>query len=115
MKARRAIKLFAVLLVIVFGILAALIAYLPFGHLIIHHPFNKSDLEKKADRVIIGVELYRDKLGPLPNSLYELGDSDAEKGPIYYEKKSEHDYIIWYGKELGESAIYSSKTKKWND
>jgi hypothetical protein len=37
------------------------------------------------------------------------------KGPVFYEKKEEDHYIVWYGTSLGESNTYDSKEGKWHD
>ncbi|MCU1289256.1 MAG: hypothetical protein JWN60_1485 [Acidobacteria bacterium] len=59
------------------------------------------------------IEIFRNKNGKLPNSLTEIGIEESESGPIYYEKQSESKYILWFGKELGETVTYDSETKQW--
>ena len=73
------------------------------------------DKLKQANETIAKVEKFRNEKGRLPNNLSEIGIVETESGPVYYEKKSETKYIIWFGKELGESATYDSETKKWNN
>ncbi len=67
----------------------------------------------KGNEVVAKVENFRNEKGRLPNSLTEIGTVETESGPIYYEKKSESKYILWFGKELGESVTYDSDTKQW--
>ena len=59
------------------------------------------------------VEKFKTEKGRLPNNLIEIGIVETETGPIYYEKKTESRYILWFGKELGESMTYDSDTKQW--
>ena len=70
---------------------------------------------EKGNEVIAKVETYKKEKGRLPNSLSEIGIVEMESGPIYYKKQSETKYVIWFGKELGESATYDSDTKKWEN
>ncbi|HXG84427.1 MAG TPA: hypothetical protein VNI84_10400 [Pyrinomonadaceae bacterium] len=49
----------------------------------------------------------------MPDSLNEIGIEEKEEGPIYYEKESESRYVLWFGKQLGESATFDSDTKEW--
>ncbi len=67
----------------------------------------------KGNETIAKVENFRNEKGRLPNSLTEIGIVETESGPIYYEKKSESKYILWFGKQLGESVVYDSDTKQW--
>jgi hypothetical protein len=53
--------------------------------------------------------------GRLPNSLEELGVKSDESGPVFYEKKSESRYVVWYGTSLGESTTYDSEVRRWDD
>ena len=74
---------------------------------------SHSDKIKKGNEAAARIEDFRIKNGKLPNSLSEVGIEETESGPIYYEKKSESRYILWFGKELGESVVYDSDTKQW--
>jgi len=74
---------------------------------------GSSDKIAKGNEIVIKVENFRNKNGKLPNSLSEIGVAETESGPIYYEKKSESRYVLWFGKELGESVTYDSETKQW--
>jgi hypothetical protein len=68
---------------------------------------------KQGNNVVLRVEKFKTDKGRLPNNLTEIGIVETESGPIYYEKKTESKFILWFGKELGESMIYDSETKEW--
>jgi hypothetical protein len=68
---------------------------------------------KRGNEIAAKVEKFRSEKGRLPNSLSEIGVVEIESGPIYYKKESETKYILWFGKELGESVVYDSETKQW--
>ena len=67
----------------------------------------------KGNEVIAKIESFRKEKGRLPNSLSEIRIEETESGSIYYRKESESKYILWFGKELGESVAYDSDTKQW--
>jgi hypothetical protein len=66
-----------------------------------------------GNEVIVKIEKFKVDKGRLPNNLTEIGIIEDESGPIYYEKKTEMKYILWFGKQLGESMTYDSETKQW--
>jgi len=66
--------------------------------------------ESQIRRTIHLVETFRSVQGRLPVSLFDIGMVDSENGPIYYQRESENEYIIWMGDSLGESIIYESRT-----
>lgn len=70
---------------------------------------------KQGNEVVAKIEKFKNDKGRLPNSLSEIGIVETESGPIYYKKESETKYIVWFGKELGESATYDSVTKQWSN
>ncbi|MEW6208788.1 MAG: hypothetical protein AB1631_10500 [Acidobacteriota bacterium] len=70
-------------------------------------------LIKAGDEIVSKVENFRKDRGRLPSSLSEIGIEEKEEGQIHYEKKSETRYLLWFGKELGESVVYDSDKKKW--
>jgi hypothetical protein len=71
---------------------------------------NKSE----GNEIVAKIELFKKENGRLPLSLSELGIKATEEGPIYYEKKDDAIYILWFGEGLGESVTYDSSTKKWD-
>lgn len=73
------------------------------------------DKLKQGNQVIAKVEKFKNEKGRLPNNLSEIGIVETESGPIYYKKESETKYVVWFGKELGESATYDSEIKKWGN
>lgn len=66
-----------------------------------------------GNKVIEKIENYRVENGHLPLNLTSIGIKETEQGPIYYEKKTDSTYIVWYGLKIGESRIYNSIDKKW--
>lgn len=73
---------------------------------------SKAKLEQ-AKEIVAKVEKFKVEKDRLPNSLSEIGIIETEAGPIYYKKATESKYIVWFGKDLGESITYDSDTKKW--
>ncbi len=71
------------------------------------------DKQVQGNEIVAKIEKFKTEKGRLPNSLGEIGIVETESGPIYYKKESESKYIVWFGKELGESATYDSDTKQW--
>ena len=67
----------------------------------------------QGNEIAAKVEKFKNENGKLPDALSEIGVKETESGPIYYRKESESKYILWFGKELGESVIYDSETKQW--
>lgn len=61
------------------------------------------------------IEIYRHKTGILPKNISEIGRDDNQEPVSFYIKKSEDEYEVWYGLELGTSKIYNSKTQKWRE
>ncbi len=70
---------------------------------------------RKENELVAKIEKFRTDKSRLPNSLSEIGIVETESGPIYYRKESETKYIVWFGKELGESATYDSDAKQWSN
>jgi hypothetical protein len=68
---------------------------------------------KAGKEIADKIESFRNEKGRTPFSLSEVGIAESEEGPIYYQRKGETEYILWFGNELGESAVYHSETRKW--
>lgn len=81
--------------------------------LLISFSCGSTEKIKLGNEVVAKVEKFKTEKGRLPNNLTELGIKEHESGPIYYKKESESKYIVWFGKELGESVTYNSETKQW--
>jgi len=79
---------------------------LPFG-------LSRDSRIKTGNEIINKIESFRKEKGRTPISLSEIGVEEKEEGPIYYQRKDETRYILWFGKELGESVVYDSEKKKW--
>lgn len=67
-----------------------------------------------AENVIQKIESFQKQENRLPLSLSEIGIEEKESGPIYYLKKNNSEYIVWYGLSTGRSKVYDSKSKNWN-
>jgi len=67
-----------------------------------------------ADAVIGKIEAFQRENSRLPESLSEVGVSEKEEGPVYYQKKNSSSYEVWYGTSLGESEVYDSIKGSWN-
>ncbi len=91
------IKVFASLILICFSISAC----------------GRGNKIAQGNEIAAKVEKFRNENGKLPNALNEIGIKETESGPIFYKKESESKYILWFGKELGESVTYDSVTKQW--
>lgn len=74
---------------------------------------KKQTLIKQGNDMAAKIETYKGKKGRLPDSLTEVGIEEKLEGPIFYEKKSDTEYRLWFGSELGESVVYNSSTRKW--
>jgi hypothetical protein len=70
--------------------------------------------KNEGNKIVAKIELFKKENGRLPSSLSELGIKETEEGPIYYEKKDNSSYILWFGAELGESVTFNSSTNKWS-
>jgi len=51
--------------------------------------------------------------GRLPDKLDEIGIEEKMNGPIYYQKKTDSTFIIYYSGGIGESMVFDPKTKEW--
>ena len=69
--------------------------------------------KREAENVIDKIYTFKELKNRYPKSLNEIGIRETEEGPVYYELKDSTSFIVWYGKSLGESAIYNSNTKEW--
>ena len=72
-----------------------------------------SDKQAQAERMVEKIELFRAENKRLPESVEELGFEESEQGPVYYRKRNDEHYEVWYGTSLGESVTYLSDQKAW--
>src|SRR3989339_858536 len=79
-------------------------------------PYEKG-LKEKGNQIVLKVESFREENGRLPDNLRELGLSESEEGPLFYNKpKDGMNYTVSFpGSTLGESTYYDSKDKLWHD
>ena len=69
---------------------------------------------RQATAAIAAIEQFKASHGRLPVSLAEVsGQPDSESGPIYYESSNSTDYVVWFGRSLGESYTYDSQSGVW--
>lgn len=76
------------------------------------------ELTKQGNDIINRVYEYKEKNNnQLPISLADLGIvvKDESNPPVYYEKKDSIHFLVWFGTILGESKIYYSDSKKWEN
>lgn len=74
---------------------------------------RKQTLIKQGNEIAAKIENYKNQKGKLPDSLVDIGAEEKLEGPIFYEKKSDTEYRLWFGTELGESVVYNSSIRKW--
>ena len=79
---------------------------------------DKADVQAK--KLIEYFDQQRETNGRLPTSpqadafIKTLGnDEELGRGPFY--KIEGNEFTVWYGRRLGESHVYDSRTKKWHD
>ena len=65
--------------------------------------------------MIEALERYRQQHGAYPEDSAAVGfPIKDESGPLFYQRNTPTDYIIWYGTTLGESVIYYSTDAEWH-
>lgn len=65
-----------------------------------------------GDQIASRVEAFRMSLKRLPETLEEVGIDDRDL-KVFYRKIRADEYCVWFGTSVGESVMYSSRTKKW--
>lgn len=73
------------------------------------------DLKIDGEVLIEEIETFLEEKGHLPENLNELGREETESGPLYYLKKSETHYIVWFGTTVGESVTWDSEEAAWSE
>lgn len=78
---------------------------------------NENRLMSLGNEIVEKVEDYRIKYKKLPNSLNEIGIQivDENNPPLYYEKKNDANYVIWFATSSEDIKTYYSDTKKWEN
>jgi hypothetical protein len=79
--------------------------------------FNSRErkLIKEAQIIITIVEAYRTTHGHYPKTLADVGIPYTERSPLHYQLKDSVDYILYFSTSLGESKIYYSDSKTWEE
>ncbi|MBK8485174.1 MAG: hypothetical protein IPO86_05425 [Saprospiraceae bacterium] len=72
---------------------------------------------QQGNEFIEKIEKYKKDNNKLPTSLSAIGIAIKNESdpPIYYERKDSIHYTVSFGTTLGESKIYYSDSKKWED
>lgn len=72
---------------------------------------------KEANQIIHKVEEYRKLENRLPDNLNAIGIKETEEGPVFYKKIDSLNYIVWIqaNSSVGDSKIYYSDSKKWEE
>jgi hypothetical protein len=70
-------------------------------------------LKDQGNKIVAKIDAFNNKNKRLPNSLSEIGIEEKLEGPIYYQKVTDTKYVVWFGKELGESETFDSDTRQW--
>ena len=76
--------------------------------------WRERGLKKQSEPIQAALETYRQQHGRYPDSLSQAGLEETEEGPLYYDRKSETAYILWYGLTLGESRVFHSVDRQWH-
>lgn len=74
-----------------------------------------TDREEYAQMIIEKVEQFESRNYRLPNNVSEIGLTEMENSPAFYENTSDSTYKVWYGLSLGESRTYNSETQEWTN
>ena len=78
---------------------------------------GESSLITEGDLIVDKIEKYKHERGYPPTSLSEIGMiiKDESDPPFYYDKRDSVNYTLSFVTNLGESKIYYSDSKKWED
>ena len=76
-----------------------------------------SRLINEGNVIVKKVEEYREKNNHLPTSLSDIGIEikDEANPPVYYDKRDSSHYTVSFGTTLGESKIYYSDSREWEN
>ncbi len=78
---------------------------------------RQNTLMQQGNKFVEKIEQYKKDNNKLPLSLSDIGitlKSESDP-PIYYERIDDIHYTVSFGTILGESKIYYSDSKKWED
>ena len=72
-------------------------------------------LISEGNILIQKVENFKNSNNRLPKNLSEIGMDEKENDELHYNVLDSSKYIISFGFGVGESIIYHSDTRKWDD
>jgi hypothetical protein len=73
----------------------------------------QNDREKIGQEIYSKIERFRQANGHVPSGLDDIGLEEKMEGPVYYLKKSDSTYVLYYGGGLGESFVLDTITGEW--
>lgn len=73
----------------------------------------KDQMIEQGDKLVSKIEAYQRTNNHLPNSLSDIGITEKLEGPFFYDRKTNDQFQLWFGVELGESCIYDSSRRTW--
>ena len=76
--------------------------------------FN-NEQQEYAEMLIEKIETFKQVNNRLPKDVSELGLTEKMDSPAFYQVQPDSTYMVWYGLSVGESKVYRSSTKKWNE
>jgi hypothetical protein len=77
---------------------------------------REEKLKERGNNIVVRIERFRTDFGRLPNSLEEIGlKEEVSADALYYQKRDTSIYILSFGTALGESMIYYSDGKTWEE
>jgi len=71
---------------------------------------RQNSLMRRSEKIASKIESFRLEHQKLPSTLEEV---EKEENEIFYQREGETNYVLWFGKELGESTVYYSSNKTW--
>ncbi|WKK80380.2 hypothetical protein [Marivirga arenosa] len=77
--------------------------------------FDENRLKRNGNLLVEKIEEYSALHGKLPNTLNEVDLSNIDSEELFYEKRDSVYYTVWFGTSLGESLIYYSDSKEWEN
>jgi hypothetical protein len=90
-------------------LILTIIGFLLFGNQ------EESNLINHGNKIISTIEDFKKENGHFPDSLNEIGIRETEEGPIFYEKRGNSNYVIFFSIGFDETKAYYSDSKKWED
>lgn len=76
---------------------------------------RERNLVAAGNALVARIDSFHEARHRLPENLGELGMEEKMEGPLYYQKLSSDHYMVHFGTTLGESMIYRSTTRSWDD